>query len=304
MVIKKTNKISQKDINLLLKKLIIIIRKISNSCGNKKKYITKGGGGIINYLKGIEEKDLLRELNSFNDVELKKTIQYFSGITNNSFENLKLSNFITPDNINPYKKGNLNSGDNIQYNKTNDQNLEDYIKSNNTTIYSKIISDDKQIYLKGPVKQNGDGFLLFYLDDTNEIKYIYCTLKYSQTIFNIVYNYYNLNKDIYKRLKDSGEYVMTNKDKNIILKYKDFVNIKDKDKDKDAIISYLEYIDYIEKLLFNNEKKSSEKLQFNIVYLKKLQEKGGKIDYEILKHATIYNIGFLLKSLKDILVEQ
>jgi hypothetical protein len=301
MVIKKTNKISQKDINLLLKKLIIIIRKISNSCGNKNKKITKGGGGIINYLKGKEEKDLLRELNSFNDVELKNTIQYFSGIANNSFENLKLSNFITPDNINPYKKGNLNSGENIQYNKTNNQKFEDYIKKENTTIYSNIISNDKQIY-HIPISNDGNGFLLFYLDDTNEIKYIYCTLKYSQTIINIVYNYYNLNKDIYKLLKDSGEYVMTNKDKNIILKYKDIVNIKDKD--KDAIISYLEYIDYIEKLLFNNEKKSSEKNQFNIVYLKKMQEKGGKIDYEILKHATIYNIGFLLKSLKDILVEQ
>jgi len=37
MVSKKTNKISPKDINLLLNKLIIIIKKFSNSYGNKKK---------------------------------------------------------------------------------------------------------------------------------------------------------------------------------------------------------------------------------------------------------------------------
>jgi serine/threonine protein kinase len=176
MVIKKTNKISQKDINLLLKKLIIIIRKISNSCGNKNKKITKGGGGIINYLKGKEEKDLLRELNSFNDVELKKTIQYFSGIANNSFENLKLSNFITPDNINPYKKGNLNSGDNIQYNKTFNETLP-------LQLIKKISNS-----------------LFLGLHELKVSKIIHCDIKPNNILIDLVY--YKSIKDLFKDIKN------------------------------------------------------------------------------------------------------
>jgi len=303
MVIKKTNKISQKDINLLLKKFIIIIRKISKSCGNKNKKIKKGGGGPFDMFKGKkEEKDLFNELNSFNDVEFKKSIQYFSGITNNSFENLKLSNFITKENINPYTKGNLNSTNSVKYSK-NDDIEEKYINNHYENIRANISNNSNKI-VAYPY-DNNKSFILFYLDNETNIKYIYCKIQYTTNSSNIISNYFLLNKKIYDRLNNSEEYILNSNEKSLIEKYKENVGANTTNIEKiDPLILYIEYIKIIEKLLSDNDKKQSGKTQFDIVYLKKMQEMGGKINYEILKNATIYNIGIVLKTLKDILVDQ
>jgi len=300
MVIKKTNKISQKDINLLLKKFIIIIRKISNSCGNKKKNITKGGGGPLDFFKNKkEEKELFNELNSFNDVEFNKSIKYFEGIADNIYENLKVSDFIKKDNINPYAKDNLQNTSFIQYNKGNDD-FKSFIKDNSPLIKSNIGNDANGIYPFTSQKN----FVLFYLDDNNNIKYVNCLIRPDTNIIKTAYSYLSLNIKIYDKLKNSDEYIFDTNDKNIIEKYiKVFYegNI-DKDKNTDSIISYLKYTKYIEELLKGNNTTLSN--LFEIKKLKKFQEMGGKINYNILKHATIYNIGIVLKTLKDILVDQ
>jgi hypothetical protein len=300
MVIKKINKISQKDINLLLKKFIIIIRKISNSCDNKKKNITKGG--VFDFLKNKkEDKDLFNELNSFNDVEFKKSIQYFTELSRKFFEGIKVSEFITKDNINPYIKGTLNNTDSVKYNKHDV--IEEYINNDSTNIRAKISNDSNNIISLS--YDNYNSFILFYTDNENNIKYIYCKMKFNSINNNYISNYFLLNKKIYEKLNNNEEYILNNDEKSIISKYKQiFVGNTTNIKKLDPLILYLEYIKYFEELLSNNDNKQLEKFQFNIIHLKKMQELGGKIDYNILKNATIYNIGLILKTLKDILIDQ
>jgi len=300
MVTKKTNKISQKDINLLLKKFIIIIRKISNSCGNKNKKIAKGGG-FFDSIRGKEDKNLLKELNSFIDVELKKSVQTFYAIANDPSKNLSPLKFFSHDNINPDNKDSLHNTENVQYNKSGDNRIEGYIEKNKGIIISDINNRNFHIV---PAKDNSNhhnGFYILYLYN-NEIKYIttkFIDMKTVQTI----YNYYKLNEYIYKAIKESNEYNLQNKDFEILKNYAllNSINLVEPKitKKEDPIISYYKYFTYISLIVNKYEKYPT---QFDIEYLKELQENGGKINYNILKHATIFNIGIELKKLKNILI--
>jgi hypothetical protein len=300
MVTKKTNKISQKDINLLLKKFIIIIRKISNSCGNKNKKIAKGGG-FFDSIRGKEDKNLLKELNSFIDVELKKSVQNFYAIATDPFKNLSALTFFSHENINPDNKDSLHNTENVQYNKSRDNNIEVYIERNKGKILSNINNDKIDIVPAIDNSKNHNGFYILYLYN-NDIKYITTKFKDINSVQRI-YKYYILNENIYKEIKESNEYNLQKQDLQIIKDYAilNSINLEEtKVADKeDPIISYYKYFKYIRYILNKYEKKPE---QFDIEYLKNLQENGGKINYNILKHATILNIGIVLKTLKNILI--
>ena len=155
-----------------------------------------------------------------------------------------------------------------------------------------------------PAKDNSNhhnGFYILYLYN-NEIKYIttkFIDMKTVQTI----YNYYKLNEYIYKAIKESNEYNLQNKDFEILKNYAllNSINLVEPKitKKEDPIISYYKYFTYISLIVNKYEKYPT---QFDIEYLKELQENGGKINYNILKHATIFNIGIELKKLKNILI--
>ena len=301
MVTKKTNKISQKDINLLLKKFIIIIRKISNSCGNKNKKIAKGGGGFFDSIKGKEDKNLLKELNSFIDVELKKSVLTFYAIASDPSKNLSALTFFSHENINPDNKDSLHNTDNVKYNKSRDNKIEVYIERNKGKIISNISYKNYDMLAANDDSKHHNGFYIFYLYNNN-IKYI--TTKFTDlNSVQTIYNYYKLNENIYKEIKESNEYNLPKQDIQLIKRVVilNSINLQEpKDtKNEDPIISYYKYFTYISSIIDKYEK---DPIQFDIEYLKNLQENGGKINYNILKHATILNIGIELKKLKNILI--
>jgi hypothetical protein len=197
MVSKKTNKILQKDINLLLNKLITIIRKISNSCGNKNKKIKGGGGvgrGLLNQLSGNSSqsesklKETLKDsIDSFlrNEYVYSKTFikDYYNTNKDNILTNLK--RFFVP---------NLK---NTTTNKVifNNSEINQLLQSYNANILENIRTNNGNFHYQYEISGiNYD--ILFFEGINNDLNYIALNQQSDQDtiseIVNEAYNYYRL----------------------------------------------------------------------------------------------------------------
>jgi hypothetical protein len=201
MVSKKTNKILQKDINLLLNKLITIIRKISNSCGNKNKKIKGGGGvgrGLLNQLSGNSSqsesklKETLKDsIESFlrNEyVYSKKFIkEYYHTNINNILTNLK--SFFAPNLKNT-------TTDKVIFNNSE---INQFLQSYNANILENIRTNNGNFHYRREFSGiNYD--ILFFKGINNDLNYIALNQQSDQQsdqdtiseIVNEAYNYYRL----------------------------------------------------------------------------------------------------------------
>ena len=301
------NKILPKDINLLLNKLIIIIRKISVSCGKKNKKLTKGAGGFLSGLPSIystpQDKNLETEINSFITSDYRNSLSFFNNLNLNYFENP--DKFFIKENINPKNTRILNNTNIANY-RGNEPTIDTYIQSmdqsnldnrgydfagKNAIIYKNYKGEIKYITFESSITtiSNYKDIMIYH------VKYI--------LLYNKIYNTYD-NKNI--KFKDLQEIVVNYinfyknlKDTSYIDKIKDTSYI-DKIKD-DSIITFYNYVFYIlttvNKLIKNYD-------YIDIDLLRHYQNIGGKKDLVILKHAAIINIGTILisilKTLKNI----
>jgi hypothetical protein len=192
MVSKKTNKILQKDINLLLNKLITIIRKISNSCGNKNKKIKGGvgvGRGLINLISGNSSqsesklKQTLKDsIDSFLNVEYDYSKKFIEDYYNKNINNILIS---LKKNFAPNLKN--TTADNVIFENhiinelLQSQNLDQYFENN-------------RLYLK-PEQSGTNYHILFFKGINDDLIYIALNQQTDQDINEILraaYKYYNL----------------------------------------------------------------------------------------------------------------
>jgi hypothetical protein len=287
------NKISPKDINLLLNKLIIIIKKIYVSCGNKNKKITVGAGPLGFWSK---EKTLEEQINNFISDDYTNSLSFFQNFQYKYFE--EPNKFFKKENIDPKNKKNLHSTSVVQYQI--DDNDNDKIK---TQIELNRSSIQMQINKYGYTKSNN----LILFPYNNDIKYIVFKKDISDIDEKIILyhiNYFLLNQNIYDNY---GEKIDIIKLLSIVVNYKNYYGEKSKMEPsnttfkedyenikKDTIIKFFEYITTIN--LIKNKREN-----IDIELLNYYQFVGGKKDLLILKHAAIYNIGLILISMKKIL---
>lgn len=279
------NKILPKDINLLLNKLIIIIRKISVNCGKKNKKLTRvlgglGGFGLPSIFSNTQDKNLENEINSFLQTDYTYSLAFFKNLNTDYLKNP--NKFFTKENINPKNQSILHS--------------------TNIANYEMIPDIDKSKIDEMTLEKNGYVFyaknLIIYKNYNGEIKYISFNesiidkdimilhLKYI-ILYNKIYNTYDNNNINFGEIKETvGNYInfyeKKSTDRNII-------RIND-----DSIISFYNYVVYI---LSDISKLINKRENIDIERLKYYQNKGGKTDLVILKHAAIYNIGNILISI-------
>lgn len=316
MVSKKNNKITPKDINLLLNKLIIIIKKFSNSCGNKKKRVSRGVvGGFLGIGKSDKPKDLNDEIHDFILNNFNKSQAFFKNISTDYFKR-DFKNFFSKDKITFTDKENFHDiKKNIQYNK-GDSEIIKYVKDNIDKINNGISTSRDKIYLQDLKinKQSGgsgpSGPYIICFDDTpqlpnsktNNIGYIVFDIDGNTFTkkYKFYYDYYKLNKKLFDNFNKSTAYDISEEDIKIIKSYINLIGDKNTNEEinnypmQDTLETFFYYINYITKI-------DVDKNIIDINKLIKSQEKCGKTDKYILKHAVIYNIGIMLKSLQNIL---
>lgn len=310
MVSKKNNKITPKDINLLLNKLIIIIKKFSNSCGNKKKRVSRGVvGGFLGIGKSDKPKDLNDEIHDFLLNNFNKSQAFFKNISTDYFKR-DFKNFFTKDKITFTEKDNFHDiKKNIQYNKK-DLEVFQYITDNEAKIKIAILASPPNNIFIREIKK--DTFIICFDDTpqlpdskTKNIGYIIFANTDGNTFtknYKICYDYYKLNKKLFDNFNKSAAYDISEEDIKIIKSYIKLIGDKNQNQNEeidnypiqDTLETFFYYIHYITKI-------DVDKNIIDINKLIKLQEKCGKTDKYILKHAVIYNIGIMLKSLQNIL---
>jgi hypothetical protein len=177
MVSKKTNKILQKDINLLLNKLITIIRKISNSCGNKNKKIKGGGGvgkGLINLLPGYSsqsesqlKKKLKDSIESFLNDEYDNSKKFIEDFFNQNMIYILtyLKKIFAPD-LKKTRANNVIFDNHIinEFSRSNNTNILDEIRKNNNNPIYYVHQESNTIYHILFLKGNNDDLIYIALN--------------------------------------------------------------------------------------------------------------------------------------------
>ena len=295
MVTKKTNKISQKDINLLLNKLINIIRKISISCGNKNKQLEKkvirGGFGFDT--KKIDVKDKIAE---FINSDYSASDRYF--------DNLKLSNLplyisnpinIKESYLNPDK---IMNTDFVTFNTHKDLEIQNFINKNSKDITQNILNYKKNYIIYKNT--------LYYIDNnTINAMSISLTNKADAEITNLEdilklhYKYFMLNKKIFNAFSNKTEYTLSNEDYSILKEiFTKYIMKEKKDNTIHDIYKAMKNVqDFIDKRKEdknNNYHKIDSYLELD-KYIKDTEFK------RFMKHAAIYNIGLTMLAIKRIL---
>jgi len=303
MVRKKNKKISPKDINLLLNKLIIIIKKFSNSYGNKKKRVS---GGLFG--KSDKPKDLNNEIHDFLSNNFIKSQVFFKNFSPDYFKTRDFKDFFSKNNI-TLKKDNFHNQSkslNIQYNKEDSETI-NYIKDNDSDIRAAFLNPTP-LYKK-QIRQNT--FILCFNDKpalpdskTGDIGYIIFENVNNSAIdryMYVCYSYYKLNRKLFDNINFGKPYNISEDDIKTIRNYIQLIGDKTQSEDienyqiQDTLETFYYYMNYIKNMDVNKNE------IIDIDFLIKSQEKCGKTDKYILKHAVIYNIGIMLKSLQNIL---
>jgi hypothetical protein len=286
------NKISPKDINLLLNKLIIIIKKIYVSCGNKKKKITVGAGPSGFWSK---EKTLEEQINNFISDDYTNSLSFFQNFQYKYFE--EPNKFFKKENIDPKNKKILHSTNVVQYQIDDNDNdkIKTQIELNRSSIQTQI-SNSKYRFIKS------NNIILFPYN--NDIKYIVFKKDIDEKFILYHINYFLLNQNIYDNYEKKIDII---KLLSTVVNYKNYYGEKSKMEPsnstykedyenikKDNIIKFFEYITTINLIKNKIENIDIELLNYYQIF-------GGKKDLLILKHAAIYNIGLILVSMKKIL---
>jgi hypothetical protein len=324
MVSKKTNKISPKDINLLLNKLVIIIKKFSNSYGNKKKRVSRkvgGAPGLFGFGNNTpKDKSLDEEIHSFLSNIFNNSQSILKNINMDYFKQKGIKNIFIKKNIDLLDKdNNFHNSENFQYNKR-ESSIIQFIKSNKDKI-EPIISNIKRPWHIEKFDKEGRYIFLFKDEsqpqllhpDTGDIGYI--IFKYNNSDINSAfkkvypyYQYYILNKQIYDSINSNSntDFDISSKDniKKIREYIKEFQDIiaplitpPNYDYKKlDTLITFYYYSKYI-----TDDINTDNNDLIDLKILTKSQEKFGIYDKYILKHAVIYNIGVTLKLIQVIL---
>jgi len=304
MVSKKNKKISPKDINLLLNKLIIIIKKFSNSYGNKKKRVS---GGIFG--KSDKPKDLNDEIHDFLLNNFNKSHAFFKNFSTDYFKTKDFKEFFSKNNI-TLKKDNFHNQSSqsikIQYNKEDSDTIQ-YINENESNIRASF-SKTPPLFIS---KIDNTKYILCFDDKpllpdskTKDIGYIIFESTNKTVIEKYItgcYLYYKLNRKLFDNINNGKAYNISEEDIKTIRSYILLIGDKTQTVDienyqiQDTLETFYYYMDYIKKIDVN------ENDIIDIELLIKSQEKCGKTDKNILKNAVIYNIGIMLKSLQNIL---
>jgi len=321
-------KIIPKDKNLLHNKFLIIIRKILNICGNKKRKKNIIKGGVFENLKS--------QINNFINNEMKKSMKYFIGLGNmkmksinyndpNVINNLEttrtnLLNIMTKDNpniiLNPQDyssfriKNKIYSGSNdYQFNicniKDSATNIEYLFFTNKPTFdstNSDFIINDKSVDADFKGK-----FYDYYIF----IDYLLFNIKRipKLDLNEQSYNFDYLPKPAPPETNPKDlklEHYMYN---GMIFYNNVYNNGNNKN---DYLYNMYKYEDqiYKQKIIINKIKLDEDELElsnlfyFDIDLLKVYGKNMNGIDFEkknkILKHAAIINIGITLNDINDI----
>jgi hypothetical protein len=322
-----SKKIIPKDKNLLHNKFLIIIRKILNICGNKKrkKNIIKGGAQPFS-------ESLKSQINNFINNEMKKSMEYFTGLkyikmksikynSSKVIENLEttrknLLDLITKDNPifdeNFYNNLNLHTTTTIkQYDDVGGPDNYNFyfsdppitIDTNVYRFYSKVNSFNKTNSYFVKLSKDTEQY------DKEELNYYYIFIDY--LLFEITKKK-NLNDEnyIFKMFPDHVPTTGTNiYIYNGMIKY-NIIKNNDKFFKGDYIHNMYMYEDqiYKQKIIINKigedelDLKNLNYLDINLlkVYGKDMNYLDSDIKNNILKNAAIINIGITLYYIKDI----
>jgi hypothetical protein len=326
MVSKKTNKISPKDINLLLNKLVIIIKKFSNSYGNKKKRVSRkvgvtgGDGGIFSIFGNNKHKDksLDDEIHYFLSTIFNDSQNVFKNIDITYFKKKGIEKIFTIKNIDLIDKDkNFHNTGNFQYNKR-DSSIINFIVKNKDKIIPYFETKNPW-YIQ---EFNNYDWIFCFKDEyqllhpnTENVGYI--TFKFENHDINSAfrkvnpyYQYYMLNKEIYNSINSNNDFDISSIEKRKIIKeyirleedkIKPIINSPTCDYKKlDTLIMFYYYSKYITEDI-KQDINTDNNVLINLRLLIKSQEKFGIYDKYILKHAVIYNIGVTLKLIQEIL---
>ena len=295
MVTKKTNKISQKDINLLLNKLINIIRKISISCGNKNKQLEKKviRGGLFGFdTKKIDVKDKIAE---FINIDYSASDRYFDSFKLSNLP-LSISNHINikESYLNPDK---IMRTDYVTFNTHKEVDISKIIDKNSNVIKENIKKSNKTVFYNNT---------LYYMNDNNTINAMTihqpdkddAQIKDSEDILKLHYKYFMLNKNIFNAFSNKTEYTLSNDEYSTLneiftkyMKEKKGNTIHDIYK---AMKNVQDFIDKRKEDKNNNYHKIDSYLELD-KYIKDTEFK------RFMKHAAIYNIGLTMLAIKRIL---
>lgn len=299
MVTKKTNKISPKDINFLLNKLIIIIRNFSIRCGNKK-LIKRGGVGrwdMVKYLPfyGDQEKKLKDDISNFLTSEFSQSRSYFNRFKLSELRQLPLN---TKTNLDIFDPSNIKgtSGVGYYHHSTMDPDYTEFAK-----YFENKLANEKEYFKYGDEKDKNRVWL-FFKDYSDKSKI---------NMFSVSIN--RLPKDAATELlkKFKKYYMLFSKifyNKQIILTKDDFEILKN----IYTIDSYIKTNDtgyklyiYIKKI-YEDVKKINDNVDHDtdkFIDIKPYHDFNGYFDNDYLniyiKNAAIYNIGLIIKSIDE-----
>ena len=293
MVSKKTNKILPKDINLLFNKLIIIIKKISNSCGNKNKKIKREGGSFLSDLiKGKPKqseselkKALIDEINFFINDDYAYSKKFIEDYYNKNLNSIltKLKDKFEPELNHITTKLVSFNDNNINTNLTNNKGFKNYIEE-------RLSNSENNVAFIPPTDGIIRNYTLFFIDNTY-LKYIILNqdIPEVENILSIAYNYYILYKRKYNSLQNTDTNIFN--DFNINIEF--IINswISNFEPKNDMLVLYYNFNKEYNKI------KNDQIIDFTEI-AKFLNMIDDDIEKDFYKHLVILNMGNTMKLIK------
>jgi hypothetical protein len=319
-------KIIPKDKNLLHNKFLIIIKKILNICGNKKRKKNIIKGGVYESLKS--------QINNFINDEMKKSMEYFIGLEDMKMKSIKYNNKDVINNLDTTRKNLLNlitiGNPNLNLNQQNYSNFEitktkkidlglnnyQFFESNFTVTFSSTIIN-YLIFSNEPTFDSKNTYFMINNkteEALNKARLLDYYIFIDYLLFNIKKKKIDLNNQSYNFDYLPEPLVPPETEINKMQQwmyygmefYNNEYNIND------YIYDMYMYEDQINKrkIIINKIKLNEDELDLkNLIYFdinflklygKNMNNLNSDKKYNILKHAAIINIGITLNHIKDI----
>lgn len=293
MVTKKTNKISQKDINLLLNKLINIIRKISISCGNKNKQLEKKviRGGLFAFnTKKTDVKDKIAE---FINIDYSASDRYFDSFKLSNLP-LYILNFSKDTYLNP---DNIMRTDYVAFNTHKDAPILGLIEKNSKNIRENILNYKKNYIISNNtlyyINNNTINAMTIHQTNKDDAK-----ITNQEDILKLHYKYFMLNKNIFNAFSNKKEYTLSDDDYStldiIFTKYK-------REKKGNTINDIYKAMKNVQDFIMKRKEDKNNNYHKIDSYLE-LDKYIKDTEFKLfMKHAAIYNIGLTMLAIKRII---